>query len=142
MSQRDARTLSVHAAVIILLGMIIGFPYGSHIVGAAVPDTMRAWRTAHLLGLLNGLFVMVVAAVWDNIALSLRLRGALWWCLVLGGYANTIAPVLAALSGYRGLEPAAPAMNWLVFGIYQISALLFPAGVLLVIGLARGARAR
>lgn len=142
MFQRDARALSVHAAVIILLGMITGFPYGSHIVGAAAPDTIRAWRTAHLLGLLNGLFVMVVAALWDNIALSQRLRSALWWCLVLGGYANTVAPVLAALSGYRGLEPMAPAMNWLVFGIYQISALLFPAGVLLVIGLARGTRER
>jgi hypothetical protein len=30
-------------------------------------------------------------------------------------------------------------VNWLVFGIYQVSALLFPAGVLLLIGLAKGA---
>ncbi|MBP1684299.1 MAG: hypothetical protein H6Q33_442 [Deltaproteobacteria bacterium] len=140
MFSRDARTLSVHAAVIILMGMITGFPYGSQIVGAAAPDAVRAWRTAHMLGLLNGLFLIAVAALWDTIVLSQRLRNALWWCLVLGGYANTIAPVLAAVSGYRGLEPAGPGMNWLIFGIYQVSALLFPAGVLLLIGLAKGVR--
>jgi hypothetical protein len=93
-----------------------------------------------MLGLLNGLFLIAVAALWDTIVLSQRLRNALWWCLVLGGYANTIAPVLAAVSGYRGLEPAGPGMNWLIFGIYQVSALLFPAGVLLLIGLAKGVR--
>jgi len=140
MVQRDARTLSMHAAVIILVGMITGFPYGSHIVGAAAADTVRAWRTAHMLGLLNGLFMIAVAALWENVTLSPRLRGGLWWCLVLGGYANTVAPVLAALSGYRGLEPVGPGMNWLIFGVYQVSALLLPAGILLLIGLAKGVR--
>jgi hypothetical protein len=87
--------------------------------------------------LLNGLFVIAVAAMWGKVELSTRLRSALWWCLVLGGYANTVAPMLAAIAGHRGLEPAGPAINWAVFGFYQIAILLFPAGVLFAIGLAR-----
>jgi hydroxylaminobenzene mutase len=137
MLQRDSRALAFHAAVIILLGMIAGFPLGAYIVEAAAEDVIRAWGTAHLLGLVNGLFVIAVASMWAKIDLSSRLRSALWWCLVLGGYANTIAPVLAAIAGQRGLEPTGPAINWAIFGMYQIAFLFFPAGVLFAVGLAR-----
>jgi hypothetical protein len=137
MFQRDSRALGFHAAVIILLGMIAGIPFGAYIVEGAAEDVVRGWRTAHLLGLLNGLFMIAVASMWARIGLSARLTSALWWCLVLGGYANTIAPLLAAIAGHRGLEPAGPGMNWVIFGMYQIAFLLFPAGVLFAIGLAR-----
>ena len=64
MFQRDSRALGFHAAVIILLGMIAGFPYGVHILETTTGDIIRAWRTAHLLGLVNGLFLIAVAAMW------------------------------------------------------------------------------
>jgi hydroxylaminobenzene mutase len=137
MFQRDSRALGFHAAIIILLGMIAGIPFGISIVETRPEDIIRAWRTAHLLGVVNGLFVVAVAAMWAKIGLSPRLRSALWWCLVLGGYANTVAPLLAAIAGHRGLEPTGPAMNWAIFGVYQIAFLFFPAGVLFAIGLAR-----
>jgi hypothetical protein len=133
-------SLSFHAAIIILLGMFVGFPYGSRIVAQAAEETLRAWRLAHLEGLMNGLLMLAVVAIWHHMKLSKLAGSALWWCLVLGGYANIVAPIIAAMTGYRGLEPTGPFENWLVFGIFQFALLLFPAGLLVAFGLGKQLR--
>ena len=132
--------LSFHALIIILLGMLAGFPYGSQIVAQAAEDTIRAWRVAHLEGLSNGLFLLVIAAIWQYMRPSKSLGKVVWWFLVLGGYANIVAPIIAAATGYRGLEPTGPFVNWLIFGIYQLAFLLFPAALLSAVSLGRQLR--
>ncbi len=139
MFEPNPRTLSFHAVVIILLGMLAGFPYGSLIVSGGAEETIRGWRLAHMEGLLNGLLLIVIAAVWSHVRLGDTARKLLWWFLVLGGYANTVAPITAAVTGHRGLEPSGPSLNWLVFGMFQISLLLLPAGILAAVGLGKRA---
>ena len=51
MFKATSASLGFHALIILLLGMVVGFPYGSQIVAHADESAIRAWRVAHLEGL-------------------------------------------------------------------------------------------
>src|SRR5436190_587322 len=97
-------TMIFHGAVVILLGLLAGFPYALVVTGS-LAGSERAWRMAHLEGVLNGLLVIVVAAVWDRLALDGWKRDVLAWSLVLIAYGNVVASVIGATFAGRGLEP-------------------------------------
>jgi hypothetical protein len=78
----------------------------------------RAWRMAHLEGVLNGLLVLGVAGVAPGLALSRGQQALLAWSLVGAGYANVIASVIGAWTGQRGLALANSAANNLVFVLF------------------------
>jgi CDP-diglyceride synthetase len=122
-------TMIFHGAVVILLGLLAGFPYALVVTGT-LASSERAWRMAHLEGVLNGLVVIVVAAVWDRLALEGRKRDVLVWALVLMAYGNVVASAIGATFGVRGLAPGDSFSNTLVY-------LLFMAAVVgVVVGLA------
>ena len=122
-------TMIFHGAVVILLGLLAGFPYALVVTGT-LASSERAWRMAHLEGVLNGLVVIVVAAVWDRLALEGRKRDVLVWALVMMAYGNVVASAIGATFGVRGLAPGYSFSNTLVY-------LLFMAAVVgVVVGLA------
>jgi len=129
MQRLDARTRSTlvgHGLAVILLGLLLGFPYALVIQGS-LAGSERAWRMAHLEGVLNGLMLVAVGAAGDSIALSAR--AALWLrrALIVTAYGNLLGAALGAASGERGLAPAGPAENLAVY-------LLFMAAVVAVLG--------
>jgi len=129
MQRLDARTRSAlvgHGLAVILLGLLLGFPYALVIQGS-LAGSERAWRMAHLEGVLNGLMLVAVGAAGDSIALSAR--AALWlrWALIITAYGNLLGAALGAASGERGLAPAGPAANFAVY-------VLFMAAVVAVLG--------
>lgn len=61
MSKRNSSNLVLHGALVFLAGMAAGFPYAIAVVtgvGEAAeaynPEAVRAWRMAHMEGILNG----------------------------------------------------------------------------------------
>ena len=121
-------TMIFHGAVVILLGLLAGFPYALVVTGA-LASSERAWRMAHLEGVLNGLLVIAVAAVWDRLAVDGRKRDVLVWSLVLMAYGNVVASAIGSTFAVRGLAPGGSFSNTLVY-------LLFMAAVVgVVIGL-------
>ena len=60
-----------HGVVVIVLGLLAGIPFAFVISGDLV-GSVRAWRMAHLEGVLNGLVVMAVAAGGGVMSLSAR----------------------------------------------------------------------
>ena len=112
MQRNDARRLLGHGALVVLLGMLVGFPYAEAVSSGG---DVRAWRMAHLEGVLNGLLMMAVAAAGPLLTLPVRGSKVLRWALVITGYGNVLAATLGAASGQRGLQAGGPLANQLVF---------------------------
>jgi len=124
--ERDyQRRLVLHGIIIIFLGLAAGFPFVTAIESGTA-ENVRAWRMAHMEGVLNGLLMMAIAGVGASIVLDARKQAVVLWSLILTGYGNIIASIVGASTGFRGLQPAGPAANWVVF-------ILFTIGVVAVI---------
>jgi predicted Abi (CAAX) family protease len=94
---------------------------------------------AHLEGLLNGMLMMLAAAVADSLVLSPSRQSWLVWSLVAAGYGNVIASVLGASFGVRGLALAGPPANVVMNLLFWIAIGGILAGVGLLIAGARAA---
>ena len=62
MDPRLRARLVFHGAVVVMLGLLAGFPHAFVLTGQIAGEE-RAWRMAHLEGLLNGMLVLLAAAV-------------------------------------------------------------------------------
>jgi len=130
------RRMVFHGAVVVLLGMLAGFPY-AFVVTGDMGGSERAWRMAHLEGVLNGLLLLAVAGVGGRLALSAREGTVLMWALVLTGYGNVVASIVGAVFAVRGLAPGGPVSNMFVYVVFLVAVI----GVFVALGLlALGAR--
>jgi hypothetical protein len=128
--------MTFHGAIVILLGLLAGFPFAFVLLGTMDGD-VRAWRMAHLEGVLNGLLVIAGASVLPRLSLTKTLRSVLAWSLVGMAYGNVIASVIGASTGVRGLSPELPVVNLLVYALFMVAVV----GVFVGVGLiAWGAR--
>jgi len=134
MSPRLRARMVFHGAVVVLLGLLAGFPHAFVLTGQLQGEE-RAWRMAHLEGLLNGILVMLAAAVAGTLVLSPTQQRWLVWSLVVAAYGNLIASVLGASAGVRGLAFAGPPANLLMNLLFWIAIGGVFAGVgLLIVG--------
>ena len=138
MNANTGSQLVKHGMLVIVLGLAVGFPYASAITEGWGAEAERAWRTAHLEGLLNGMLVLALGAATP----LLRFAGAeeRWFRrgALATGYGNVIAATLAAIAGERGLAPGGPLANGVVFGLFTLAIV----GVLAALGIAVRAAAR
>jgi hypothetical protein len=128
-----------HGTVVVLLGLAAGFPQAFVITGQ-LEGSERAWRMAHLEGLLNGLLVLAVAVIADRLVLGRWRHALLAWSLVVAAYGNVVAAILAAVWRVRGLTPAGPATNLIVYVLFMIAivAVFLGLGLLAVEARRRG----
>jgi hypothetical protein len=110
-------SLVLHGVVVIVLGLLAGFPYALVVTGD-LQGEVRAWRMAHLEGVLNGLVLIGVGAAGSLIALGARQASWLFWSLLVAGYGNVVAATIGASFGVRGLTASGPAANLLVFTLF------------------------
>lgn len=137
---RRASRLVLHGALVTLAGLLAGFPYAMVVTGDLAGEE-RAWRMAHLEGVLNGLLMLAAAAVGGRLALGAGEQRALFVGLVVAGWGNVVAAALAAIYGVRGLEPAGPLANLAVFALFTAAVVgVLVAVALVAIGAARAAR--
>jgi hypothetical protein len=116
---RIAPTLALHGALVLLFGLLAGIPYGSAIVGDAGVEAVRAWKLAHMEGLLNGVLLLALAGVAPHLHLGEWPRRVMVWGVVLAAWGNLLGATLGALVGERGLEPRGPVANAAVFTAFM-----------------------
>ena len=138
MDARLRARLVFHGAVVVMLGLLAGFPHAFVLTGQITGEE-RAWRMAHLEGLLNGMLMMLAGASGGALALSASQQTWLLWSLVAAGYGNVIASVLGATFGVRGLALAGPPSNAIMNVLFWIAIAGILAGVGLLIAGARNA---
>ncbi|HEY8120470.1 MAG TPA: hypothetical protein VII78_04075 [Myxococcota bacterium] len=129
---KTAASLVMHGVIVVLLGLLVGFPYASAITEGWGAEAERAWRTAHLEGVLNGMLVIVLGAAAPLLELSGMQQRWFRLAALATGYGNVLAAALGAASGARGLAPGGPLANWLVFALFSVAI----AGVLAALALA------
>src|SRR5262252_1175219 len=139
MREDISRRVIFHGAIVVLLGLAAGFPFAFVILGTMNGD-LRAWRMAHLEGVLNGLVMFAVVGIAPRLTLSRGQQSLLGWCLVITGYGNVVASILGASVGVRGLEAGGSVANTVVYLLFVIAVVTVTvATVLLALGARRSA---
>jgi len=132
------RFLVALGASLFLLGLLTG------VVVPALRSS-RIGLSAHLEGVMNGTFLMVVGAIWHHVNLSHSLTRVCFWLLLYGTFANWLSVTLAAVFGAGRMMPIAgggmTAQPWQEFivgaGLISLSIAMVVGCGLLVWGLFR-----
>ena len=153
MEERHRALLVANGALVFMVGLIAGFPFTFVILGKIVlwplpgalevhvPGEVRAWRMAHLEGILNGLTLNAVAAVVPWLVLGRRTQRALAWLLIVTAWGNIVPSVIGPLFGGRGLEFGGSAANSVMYVLFVAAVVaVLVAMVLVFVGALRRAR--
>ena len=101
--QARAERVLIHAGIwLFLAGLITGF---------AIPlmENPRVGLSSHLEGVLNGVFLIALGAVWTRIGLTGRTHDVALGLVLFGTVANWLATLLAGLWGTGATMPIAAA---------------------------------
>jgi len=146
MSEQLRSRLIAHGALVFLVGLVAGFPFAFFELGkialwpvpaempVALPGDVRAWRMAHLEGILNGLTLFAVAALWTHLSLRPGEQRLLYWALVITAWGNAIASALGPVTGGRGLEFGGGIANSVMYLLFvaAVAAILAAMGLVFV----------
>ena len=86
------RRLMWHGMLLFLIGLLTGFAE-QHFANT------RMALAAHLEGVMNGIFLLVLGAVWNEVRLSSRAKAIAYWVALYGTYGNWFVTTLAAAFG-------------------------------------------
>jgi hypothetical protein len=113
-----------HGLLLVVLGMIVGFPFLQAITAHTGPDAERAWRVAHTSLVGGGALYLALAAVGHHLVLPRRAAVFVVRALVFAAYAFVFGFVVGPAIGARGLEPVGPPLHLLVFVAFAAGLLL------------------
>lgn len=124
-----------HGSVVLILGLLAGFPFLRGIVAQAEPRRVEAWRAAHTGLCSTGVMAIAMGVALQTWGASGALSRLTVYAIVVGAYGIALAMILAAASGSRGLVGGGSASNRIVYLSYMIGvpATLLGAGAFLVI---------
>lgn len=92
------RNLMSHGMFLFIIGLFTGFAE-QHFAN------VRMGLAAHLEGVMNGIFLLALGAVWNEVRLSLRIKAVAYWAMLYGTYGNWLFTTLAAVFGTAALSP-------------------------------------
>jgi len=138
--ENTKRRLAWHGMVLFLLGLVTGLVEANF-------QNPRMGLAAHLEGVMNGTFLIALAAIWSNVKLSLRQETVAFWSLLYGTYANWAVTMLAAALGTAALSPITgaghSALPWqemfVTFGFVTVGVAIIGGSLLVLWGLRRTA---
>jgi (hydroxyamino)benzene mutase len=132
------RRLLWHGMSLFLLGLLTGFVEQNF-------SNPRMGLAAHLEGVMNGTFLVALGAIWAEVRLSSRLKGAAYWSALYGTYANWAVTTLAAIFGTGAMSPITAAgrsgQPWqeglVTVGFMSVGIVIVAASILILFGLRR-----
>ena len=136
------RRLIWHGMFLFLLGLLTGLVEQSF----ANP---RMGLAAHLEGVMNGMFVIALGAVWNEVRLSGPWKTAAYWGTLYGTYANWATTTLAAVFGAVAMSPITAAgreaatackETLVTLGFMSVGIVMIAAVILVLFGLRGNAR--
>ena len=119
-----ARYLIFHAAVVLLIGLLCGMPYGRAINRKAPEHIVHSWRVAHLALPLGATLMLATAAILTPLAVAAGVKWLLAVALIVSSYAFSFALPLAAVVGQRGLSSQGPMVAKVVYFGNTLAAFL------------------
>lgn len=107
--------LLFHGAIVLLIGLLSGMPYGSAINQKKEEEIVRAWRVAHSGLSMGGTMMIAFAAVLNLLDTGAIALSILVWSSVISGYGFCVALPYGAWVGHRGLAMAKTLKNKIVY---------------------------
>src|SRR5258707_7695089 len=133
------RRLMWHGMFLFLLGLLAGL-VEQHFTNP------RMGLAAHLEGVMNGIFLVALGAIWVEVRLSAPLKAGAYWSALYGTYINWAVTALAAVLGAASLSPITGgrgALPWqeavVTAGFMTVGIAIIAASVLVLWGLRRSA---
>ncbi|WP_154223767.1 hydrogenase [Marinicella rhabdoformis] len=96
------RNIIRHGFIIMLLSMVTGMLIPS----LEIP---RLGLSAHTVGILSGILLLVLGAIWHQFDLSQKKVKTMYWCWLFSSYFNWLACLLGAIMGAGKATPIAAA---------------------------------
>lgn len=134
------RLLIGHGALLIFFGGVIGFGFLFFLLGeiklwpipgtleVQLPGTIKAWRMAHLEGILNGVILWIMALLLPLLPFAARGARRIAIGMIIVGWTFTVASLFDAIFPQsRGLDYGGPLTNKAAFFMFYV-------GVLIVMG--------
>jgi len=87
-----------HGILLFLLGLVTGLLEQRF-------TNMRMGVSAHLEGVMNGTFLIVLGAIWTEVRLSPAAKTAAFWTALYGTYANWFFTSFGAVFGTAAANP-------------------------------------
>lgn len=115
--------LLLSGSMVLLIGLLAGYPYGKAITRQALEPVVRAWRLAHSSLAIGGTTSLAIGAVLPWLHAGGWERPVIAWSFVLSGLAFSIALPYGAWKGHRGLVAEGPFDNWVAYGGNVVGAL-------------------
>jgi hypothetical protein len=101
--ETPARYLLFHGAIVFLIGLLCGMPYGIAIHLKQNDEVIRAWRLAHGALSLSGTAMIAIAAILSSPYTTEMIQWSLAIALIVSGYGFSFALTLEPFVGERGL---------------------------------------
>jgi (hydroxyamino)benzene mutase len=92
------RRLMWHGMFLFLLGLLTGFVEQRF-------TNVRMGLAAHLEGVMNGIFLLALGAIWAEVRLSSTVKTIAYWTALYSTYVNWLVTTLAAIFGTAALSP-------------------------------------
>jgi hydroxylaminobenzene mutase len=86
--------------LLFLLGLLIG-------LFIPVMTNPRMGLTAHLEGVMNGMFLVILGLIWNRLIINDRWLTYTFWLTLYGSFANFAAVAIAAITGAGKMMPIA-----------------------------------
>ena len=130
------RKLMWHGMFLFLLGLLTGLAEQRF-------TNMRMGLSAHLEGVMNGIFLVALGAIWAKVRLSSLSKTIAYWTALYGTYVNWLTTTLAAIFGTAANNPISAAgysgqpweENLVTAGFLTVSLSIIAASVLVLWGL-------
>lgn len=128
-----SKQLILHGSIILLLGLLCGWPYARSLIRGKSEVSSNAWRVAHLSLPIAALLLFALAAVLPQFRISVVTRAWMAWLFIVSSYAFTVALTLGASCGFRGLTFEPPLINRVVYAGNMLGAALSLIGSILLV---------
>ena len=128
-----SKQLILHGSIILLLGLLCGWPYARALIRGKSEVSTNAWRVAHLSLPIAAILLFAMAAVLPQLRISSATRAWMAWLFIVSSYAFTVALTLGACYGFRGLTFDPPLINRAVYAGNMLGAALSLIGSILLV---------
>lgn len=136
MTERISLRLMFHGMCLFLVGLLTGFAE-QHFTN------VRMGLSAHLEGVMNGIFLIALGGIWTHVRLSPLGAAIAFWTTLYGAYLNWVMTTLAAIFGTAALSPIAGAghvgqpwqESFVTAGLMSVGVVMVVASALILWGL-------
>ena len=110
-----AQQLIFHGSIILLLGLLAGFPYARVILKKREDNIINAWRIAHQSLPIGAILLFALASFVALLGASNAIKWTLSILFIISAYAFAFALILGPILGQRGLTSRGPISAKLVY---------------------------